>query len=121
MPYFVKNLVLLGIMAFILLYIYFVNFLGHSKLEIKAIIKVLKGLDSHTFTFLMQHEDDLMITKNVKTVKVTSVRAVDFYSSCVSLNRPCVIPGMAKTWPAYQKWAYKNGGTEYLAEKLGDM
>merc|ERR1712166_668884 len=66
----------------------------------------------------MQHEEDLMITKNVKTIKVTSVRTVDFYSSCVSLNRPCFIPGMAKTWPAYEKWSYKNGGTEYLADKL---
>jgi hypothetical protein len=28
---------------------------------------------------------------------------------------------MAKTWPAYEKWSYVNGGTEYLAEKLGDM
>jgi hypothetical protein len=28
---------------------------------------------------------------------------------------------MAKTWPAYEKWAYNNGGTEYLAKKLGDL
>jgi hypothetical protein len=90
-PYFVKNLILLGIMGFILTYIYFVNFLGHSRLEIKSIIKVLKGLDSHTFNFLMQHEEDLMITKNLKAIKITSTRTVDFYSSCVSLNRPCVL------------------------------
>jgi hypothetical protein len=118
MPYFVKNLVLLAIMGFILVYIYFVNFLGHSKLEMKSIMKVIAGLNSHTFNFLLQHEKDLMITQTTKTVKVTSVRTVDFYSSCISLNRPCILPGMAKTWPAYEKWAYRNGGTEYLASKI---
>ena len=33
---------------------------------------------------------------------------VDFYMSCVSVSRPCHLQGLAKTWPAFDKWAYKN-------------
>jgi len=52
----------------------------------------------------------------MKSIKMQSVRGIDFYSNCVSLNRPCLIPGMAKEWPAYNNWKYSKGGMKYLVE-----
>ncbi len=53
-------------------------------------------------------------------MNVEGIDPVNFYSSCISLSRPCTLYGMAKTWPASKKWSYLNGGTEYLAKKLND-
>ena len=52
---------------------------------------------------------------------MSSVRTVDFYSSCVSLNRLCLLPEMAKVWPAYEKWSYEKGGISRLQRTLGDL
>jgi hypothetical protein len=27
---------------------------------------------------------------------------------------------MARTWPAYKRWWYANGGMDYLVKKVGD-
>jgi len=93
-------------MGSILLYIYIVQFLGQT-MEFKTIHKVLAGIHSHTYAFLLKNEEELMIDEVIKTVKVSSVRTVDFYSNCVSLNRLCYLPDMAKTWPAYNWWDYE--------------
>lgn len=60
-----------------------------------------------------------MITPSIKSTNVQRVNTVDFYMSCVSPSRPCLLQGMAKTWPAFEKWAYKNDGMTYLAAKIG--
>lgn len=57
--------------------------------------------------------------ENITDLPVNSINPVDFYSTCVSHNKPCSIKGLAKTWPAYKKWAYNDGGMDYLEKKLG--
>lgn len=52
----------------------------------------------------------------MKSIKLQSVRGIDFYSNCVSLNRPCKIPNMAKTWPAFKNWKYSKEGLAYMAK-----
>lgn len=46
------------------------------------------------------------------------MRGIDFYSNCVSLNRPCKVPEMAKTWKASKDWKYSNKGLEYLGKGI---
>ena len=37
----------------------------------------------------------------------------------MSLNRPCVFNGLAKTWPAFKKWRYEQSdGYKYLANLI---
>jgi hypothetical protein len=31
-----------------------------------------------------------------------------------------MLPGLAKTWPAYNKWDYSKGGANYLSQIIGD-
>lgn len=66
--------------------------------------KFIAGLNSQTFNFLVQHDEALFITSNLKSVSVSRVTSVDFYSSCVKMSRPCLLNGMAKAWPAFNKW-----------------
>jgi len=53
-------------------------------------------------------------------LRVATLDTVNFYSTCISHNKPCALYGMAKTWPAWKNWSYKEGGMEYLAKKFGD-
>lgn len=89
-------------------------------MSVDTVYKLIGGLNSQTFNFLTRHADDLMITKNLKVIKIAAVTPVDFYSSCVSLNRPCSIPGMAKTWPAFKKWNYQDAEFSNLQNRLGN-
>jgi hypothetical protein len=57
----------------------------------------------------------------MKSIKIQSVRSIDFYSNCVSLNRPCKVPGMAKSWRAYKTWNYANGGVKNLVNAIKDV
>jgi hypothetical protein len=93
-----------------------------QEFHVKNVYKVLAGLHSHTFNFLAKHHESLAIDKeqDMKSIKVQSVRSIDFYSNCVSLNRPCKVPGMAKSWPAFKRWNYANGGTAYLTKLFND-
>jgi hypothetical protein len=52
-------------------------------------------------------------------MRVASLDTINFYTTCVSHNKPCTLQGMARTWPAYKRWWYANGGMEYLAKKIG--
>ena len=94
-PYFVKNLFLLLILSLILVPIYFYHF-RRDSLGVTNIYKVLAGLNSQTFNYLSSHDHELGLTENVKSISVVTTTPVDFYSNCVSLNRPCFLSGMAK-------------------------
>jgi hypothetical protein len=113
-PYFIKNLFLIGCLAAIVLLNYLVHY-QKSDLSIKSVKKWVAGLNSKTFNYLSQHDSTLFIGPSIKSVSVTKVKTVDFYSTCVSLSRPCMLTGLAKTWPAYSKWDYSKGGANYLS------
>lgn len=114
-----KNLVLMVILACILLPIYFMNF-RRDTMGVTNVYKILAGLNSNTFNYLSEHAEDLKITSKIKSLSATTVHSVDFMASCVSLNRPCLINGLSKTWPAYNNWSYDSKvGSKYLADKIG--
>jgi hypothetical protein len=79
---------------------------------------VLAGLNSQTFNYLARHDEELQLTENVKSMIPVATSSVDFYSSCVALNRPCLFRGLSRQWQAYNKWAYANDGYAYLQEQL---
>ena len=39
---------------------------------------------------------------------------MQFQASCVALSRPCLLKGMAYSWPALSKWTYLSNGYTYL-------
>lgn len=41
--------------------------------------------------------------------------------SCVSISRPCLLTGLAQTWPAFEKWAYKNKNSDTLLSKFDNF
>ena len=94
-PYFIKNMFLLLILAVILVPIYFIHFRKES-LGVTNIYKVLAGLNSKTFNYLTTHDRELNITENIKSMSLVKIQPVEFYSSCVALNRPCFLSGMAR-------------------------
>ena len=91
-----------------------------SDLSIKSVKKWVAGLNSKTFNYLSQHDSTLQITPSIKSVSVTRAKTQDFYTTCVSLSRPCLLTALAKTWPAFSRWDYAKGGTNYLSQVIGD-
>lgn len=96
-PYFVKNMFLLLLLALILVPIYFVHFRKES-LGVTNIYKILAGLNSKTFNYLTVHDQELNISDNIKSMSLVKTTSVDFYSSCAALSRPCFLTGMARQW-----------------------
>jgi len=43
---------------------------------------------------------------------------VDFFMTCVQLNRPCTLTGMARQWPAFDNWEYTKKGHDYLLKNM---
>src|SRR6476661_846585 len=48
--------------------------------------------------------------------KVESISPEDFRKKYYDKMKPLIITGLAKEWPAYQKWNW-----DYFKEKLGDV
>ena len=40
---------------------------------------------------------------------------------CLRINKPCKFEGLAKSWPAFEKWRFEDNGHEYVAEKFGSL
>jgi hypothetical protein len=116
-PYFIKNLFLLLLLACILVPIYFVHFRKES-LGVTNIYKILAGLNSQTFNYLSSHDSKLNIGDNIKSITLAAIQPLEFYSNCVALNRPCFISGMARTWKAFNSWRYSSDGYAYLDSAL---
>ena len=38
--------------------------------------------------------------------------------TCVHLSSPCSLAGMARQWPAFDNWEYKNEGHRYLLKSM---
>ena len=118
-PYFIKNLFLLLLLASILIPIYFAHFRKES-IGFENVQKVFMGLNSKTFNFLQQHAKELNVKETLKRQKYLGLTIKKFYTECVSYSRACYIEGGAKEWAAIQKWKYENQGQEYLANKIMD-
>lgn len=99
-PYFIKNAVLLLAMFCIMLPTYLVHYKG-SDISVITVYRMIAGLNSKTFDYLLANQKSLIITQSIKDIRVQREPTVDFYMSCVSASRPCRLEGMAKTWPAY--------------------
>jgi len=76
-------------------------------------------LNSNTFNYLGAHSDTLRLTKllNNYQAQITSNQFVD---DCLRINKPCKFEGLAKNWPAYEKWKYDGiNNYKYLSDKFG--
>jgi hypothetical protein len=49
------------------------------------------------------------------------MNTLPFMADCLRINKPCKFEGMAKTWPAYEKWRFINGGSSYLKSTLEEQ
>lgn len=127
-PYFIKNLFLLALEAFLLMLIYLIFFRSDGG-NINNAIKILKGLNSNTFNYLESNKEKLNIGKLVpmfhsgmeyygNSKKITPQK---FYGECLRYNRPCVVNGLAKSWPAFIKWKTEENleSVEYMKTMIG--
>ena len=119
-PYFIKNIILLSLMACVMVPTYILNYRA-GELNIKTVYRMIAGLNSDTFEYIQANERDLMITPSIKSVNAQRVTTIDFYMSCVVFSRPCLLSGMSKTWPAFDKWAYQKSTDKqyYLKDQIG--
>ena len=67
------------------------------------------------------YDKSLQIHKEVKEDKELplQVGSVEFYSSCVSVNRPCLFRGLARQWKAYNTWSGINKDGFGLKNDMG--
>lgn len=85
---------------------------------------MVHGVDSNTFNWLQAtSQSKQFATDNISELRTTNkktVSTVNFFMSYATKSMPVFLPGMAKSWPAYEKWRYSNSGTDYLSAALGD-
>jgi hypothetical protein len=119
-PYFIKNIILLSLMACVMVPTYIFNYRA-GELNIKTVYRMIAGLNSDTFEYIQANEGDLMISPSIKSVNAQRVNTLDFYMGCVAVSRPCLLQGMSKTWPAFDKWAYRQSTDKqyYLRDQIG--
>jgi len=109
-------------LLFCLMCVMLPTYLMHNKsgeVSFRLVERMIAGLNSNIFEYLLANEKTLMLKAELKQWNVNRVTSVDFYMTCVQLSRPCSLPGMAKTWPAYESWNYNNNGMEYLLTQYG--
>lgn len=118
-PFYIKNLFLLGILWLILAFVYLVYF-RRDGMVIENISKILKGLNSNTFNYLEVHSEPLRLSKLLNNYQ-TQITSNQFIDDCVRINKPCKFEGLAKTWPAFEKWRFSNNPYTHLASLLSDQ
>ena len=60
--------------------------------NLSSALKILKGLNSNTFNYLESNSGTLMVDKDIPLWKKgQTVTTIGFFSTCVRLNKPCVI------------------------------
>ncbi len=88
----------------ILLFIIYVVYFRPDGGSIQNAFKIIKGLNSNTFNYLENHKERLQLDKAIPVLtKITS--SLVFFSTCVRLNRPCILEELAKNWPATLEWS----------------
>ena len=107
------------ILSFLLTIIYLVYFRPDGG-NLTSALKILKGLNSNTFNYLESNSGTLMIEKDVPMWKKgQTITTISFFSTCVRLNKPCVIQGLASEWPATKEWGADLSNTNKLMDVLG--
>ena len=121
LPSFLKNIIK-GLILMAILGITYVVYFRADGGNLSNIMKVLKGMNSNTFNYLMSHRETLQIDRPIRKFGTNRPakmpNTIEVFSDCVRNNRPCVFKGLAKEWPAFEKWNTKNNGTEYLSSKF---
>ena len=105
-PYYLKNLVLMGLLALCLLAIDFIYFKNENG-SVKIAMKILRGLSSSTFNYLEQNKDKLDADDAVLVFGKESglhMSTLHFNHACLSRSRVCKFEGIASEWPAHAKW-----------------
>jgi hypothetical protein len=88
--------------------------------NISSALKILKGLNSNTFNYLESNSGTLMVEKDVPLWKKgQTITTISFFSTCVRLNKPCVIQGLASDWPATKNWGDDLEKDNKLLEVIG--
>ena len=87
----IRNVFLMMVLFVVTMFIYMIYF-WQSGSSYTTMMKVLNGLNSHTFNYLEEHAD-LIKANNTVPVKMDEdgiePRTREFFSDCVRLNRPC--------------------------------
>lgn len=87
--------------------------------NLTSALKILKGLNSNTFNYLESNSGALMVEKDVPMWKKgQTITTISFFSTCVRLNKPCVIQGLASEWPATKEWGADLSDTHKLMDVL---
>ena len=103
-PYYIKNVFLMLVLGFLLTLIYLIYFRPDGG-NLSSALKILKGLNSNTFNYLESNSGTLMVDKDVPMWKKgQTITTIGFFSTCVRLNKPCVIQGLASEWLATKEW-----------------
>jgi hypothetical protein len=70
------------------------TYLVHTKmgdLNVNTVYRMIAGLNSDTFDYLISRKDALRITNQIHQVNIQRAKPVDFYMSCVQVSRPCML------------------------------
>lgn len=68
-PYFIKNIALLLLMAVVMVPTYIFNYRA-GDLSVKTVYRMIAGLNSETFEYIQANERNLMITPSIKSINV---------------------------------------------------
>lgn len=66
-PYFIKNLILLFLLACVMVPTYLVH-IKKGDLSVETVYRMIAGLNSNTFDFLLKNQKALWITSNIKSI-----------------------------------------------------
>ena len=96
-PSYFKNIILSLILMAIIGITYVVFFRADGG-NLTNIMKILKGLNSNTFNYLMSHRETLQIDRPIRKFGIKGKNAdlakmpntIEVFSDCVRNNRPCV-------------------------------
>jgi hypothetical protein len=68
-------------------------------------MKILKGLNSNTFNYLDANRGQLNVDKDIPIFKAGAIiSTMNFFGSCVRINKPCMLKQLAANWPATKLW-----------------
>lgn len=104
LPFYIKNFFLLTIMSAILLIIYIIYFRSDGK-TFQNIPRILKGLNSNTFNYLLTHKDNLHLSSTLNEYP-SFMTSISFMEECVRINRPCKFENLSSDWPLKKKWNF---------------
>ena len=109
------------IMTFILFVIYIMYFRPDGG-SITNALKILKGLNSNTFNYLDANKAQLNVDKTIPIMKAgVVISTMNFFSSCVRINKPCVLQQLASDWPASKEWgeSLQGDATNHMLDVIG--